>query len=194
MKKFIALFKVPVFMAALLILFTALLSCGGANAKANKLKGTVWLEDYGVEGMASIWTSVPRPVMTFNKLEFDDKERMLTFSDDYGEYNKVTGKEFEIGKGGVITVYLESKTDVLPIKKKEPAKWLEMKKRLVLEGTIEKDTITFPSGRKGKDGKRVFTKSSKEDVEKISIEIKAEFDAKEAEYNKALEAIRENLY
>lgn len=169
-----------------------LVSCGkgSAKAKAVNLKATIWLEDYGVRDVYRPMAGRTQPQIYYNFIIFDDEGATMGIRDDYGEYEEIFNKEFEIDKDNVFTIYLYPKADVLPIKEKQPAEWLSMKDDLIITGQFQDDTITLPSKRRDKDGKREFKKTSQEEFQEILTKIKAEFDEKDAEYSKAMEEYR----
>ena len=165
-----------------------LISCGGGGG-SKKLQGTVWLGEYGTEKQKQWMTGFNMPVRYLNKAEFSDKDSTISFNDDFKEYAIIEGREYEIGKNGMFTIYLQPKKDVLDIKKKEPGKWEENKKELLLEGKIENDTLMFPSRhQRSNEGKRVFTKISPEELKKITQSVDADFGKLKEEYDKEVEA------
>jgi len=170
-----------------------LLSCSGKSSTKTKvvdLKGTIWLEDYGVQDVYRPMAGRTQPQMYYNLILFDKENAILKIRDDYGEFEKIENKEFEIDKDNVFTIYMYPKADVLPIKEKQPAEWLSMKDDLIITGQFQDDTIILPSKMKKKDGKRVFQKTSPEEFKEIQTKVKAEFDEKDAEYSKAMEEYR----
>jgi hypothetical protein len=180
-----------------MVFLAILVSCGGGNSKqVVSMKGTFWIEDHLVRDVNQSTTGRSRPEMIFNLLAFgkDEDAGKLAFLDDYGEYGEIVNKEYDIDKNGVFTIYLYPKADVLVVKTKQPSEWLTSKDRYVIEGRFENDAITMPSRLPSNNGGRVFTKLSEDELKEFAAELKAEFDAKEEEYSKAMEKYRNGFF
>lgn len=171
------------------IAMTAILvSCdgkAGSGVKTDDLKNTLWLEDYGVRDIYYPMSGLSQAEIYFNLIVIDEEGKMgiSVYDNEYDFF----GKEFDVDKENVLTIYQHPKADVLPIKDKQPAQWLYMKDDLIITGQFKDDTITLPSKLRDKNGERVFKKSSHEEYLELQASLEPEFARREEENRKEAE-------
>jgi len=183
------MFKYRKIFVLVLVLFCAIAifcSCSGSEAASKRMLETYWIEDYGINERREIYSGLYYPVKHYNYIEFDDQGNIF-INDDYNEY-KDGLYEFDLTNDGELTIYFYPKEDVLAIRDKQPAEWLDRKNELVLIGQVIDDIIVFESSRRDKEGKREFKKISREEAEEIIRVFEEEFNVMRQLYEERMDA------